>query len=417
MRSGKGVFRKTRLSSHAQSDRDVALITWLIIGGGIHGTFLSHLLVNQVGLNRNEVRVLDPHQAPLATWNRNATNCGMRYLRSPATHNIDIPVLSLYRFARSPDVKEIADFIPPYNRPSLILFQKHCAHVIRHYRLEKLRIIGRALALHTHNPHSLTAETSVGSIAARNVILAMGLGEQPYWPSWARRLQQAGSRIDHVFDYEFRTADIPESTGSVIVVGGGLSAVQTALMLSKRLSGRVRLLSQHDLYESQYDFDPCWIGPKCLREFYRQDYGSRRATVDRARVGGSLPGEIFEEFRTALDTTDLHFQKSRIRSAVPDGDRIRLDTDTGTVWADTVVLATGFLTNRPGGDFIDQVIEEFGLPCGPCGFPIIGEDLRWAANIFVTGPLAELQLGPCARNIIGARNAGRHLLKVLGAQQ
>jgi hypothetical protein len=393
------------------------LITWLIIGGGIHGTFLSHLLVNQVGLNRNEVRVLDPHQAPLATWNRNATNCGMRYLRSPATHNIDISVLSLYRFARSPDVKEIADFIPPYNRPSLILFQKHCAHVIRHYRLEKLRIIGRALALHTHNPHSLTAETSVGSIAARNVILAMGLGEQPYWPSWARRLQQAGSRIDHVFDYGFRTADIPESTGSVIVVGGGLSAVQTALMLSKRLSGRVRLLSQHDLYESQYDFDPCWIGPKCLREFYRQDYGSRRATVDRARVGGSLPGEIFEEFRTALDTTDLHFQKSRIRSAVPDGDRIRLDTDTGTVWADTVVLATGFLTNRPGGDFIDQVIEEFGLPCGPCGFPIIGEDLRWAANIFVTGPLAELQLGPCARNIIGARNAGRHLLKVLGAQQ
>ncbi|MDP4977939.1 MAG: lysine N(6)-hydroxylase/L-ornithine N(5)-oxygenase family protein [Desulfobacterales bacterium] len=393
------------------------MIAWLIIGGGIHGTYLSHLLVNQVGLNRDEVRVLDPHQAPLATWNRNATNCGMRYLRSPATHNIDIPVLSLYRFARSPDVKEIADFIPPYNRPSLILFQKHCAHVIRHYRLEKLRIIGRALALHTHNPHSLTAETSVGSIAARNVILAMGLGEQPYWPSWARRLQQAGSRIDHVFDYGFRTADIPESTEGVIVVGGGLSAVQTALMLSKRLSGRVRLLSQHDLYESQYDFDPCWIGPKCLREFYRQDYGSRRATVDRARVGGSLPGEIFEEFRTALDTTDLHFQKSRIRSAVPDGNRIRLDTDTGTVWADTVVLATGFLTNRPGGDFIDQVIEEFGLPCGPCGFPIIGEDLRWAANIFVTGPLAELQLGPCARNIIGARNAGRHLLKVLGAQQ
>lgn len=403
------------MSSHAQSDRDVAMIAWLIIGGGIHGTYLSHLLVNQIGLDRNEVRVLDPHQTPLATWNRNATNCGMRYLRSPATHNIDIPVLSLYRFARSPAVKKMVDFIPPYNRPSLSLFQKHCAHIIQRFRLEELRMTGRAFTLH-NNRHSLTAETSVGTITTQNVILAMGLGEQPCWPSWARRLQQAGSRIDHVFDRRFRTADIPESTESVVVVGGGLSAVQTALMLSKRLSGRVRLLSQHDLYESQYDFDPCWIGPKCLREFYRQDYGSRRATVDRARVGGSLPGEIFEELRTALDTTDLHFRKSRIRRAAPEGDRIRLDTDTGTVWADTVVLATGFLTNRPGGDFIDQVIEEFGLQCGPCGFPIIGEDLRWAANIFVTGPLAELQLGPCARNIIGARNAGRHLLKVLGAQ-
>ncbi|MEJ2475768.1 MAG: hypothetical protein P8Y74_18080, partial [Desulfobacterales bacterium] len=127
----------------------------------------------------------------------------------------------------------------------------------------------------------------------------------------------------------------------------------------------------------------------------------------------SLPGEIFEELRTALDEKSLGFQKSRIRSAVPDGDRIRLDTDTGTVWADTVVLATGFRSNRPGGDFIDQIIEEFGLQCGPCGYPIVGEDLRWAANIFVTGPLGELQLGPCARIIIGARNAGRHLLKVL----
>ena len=308
MRSGKGVFRKTRLSSHAHFDRDVAMIAWLIIGGGIHGTYLSHLLVNKVGLKRDDVRVLDPHHKPMAAWNRNATNCGMRFLRSPATHNIDIPVLSLYRFAQSPAVKGMAEFIPPYNRPSLSLFQKHCAHVIQHFRLEELRITGRALALHENNRHSLSAETSVGSITARNVILAMGLGEQPYWPSWARRLKQKGSRIDHVFDPRFRTADIPESTESVVVVGGGLSAVQTALMLSKRLAGTVRLLSQHELYESQYDFDPCWIGPKCLRDFYRQDYGSRRATVDRARVGGSLPGEIFEELRTALEARSLHFK-------------------------------------------------------------------------------------------------------------
>jgi len=133
-------------------------------------------------------------------------------------------------------------------------------------------------------------------------------------------------------------------------------------------------------------------------------------------VGGSLPGEIFEELRTALDAKGLHFQKSRVRNAVPDGDRIRLDTDTGKVWTEIVVLATGFRSDRPGGDFIDQAIEGLGLQCGPCGYPIVGEDLRWAANIFVTGPLAELQLGPCARNIIGARNAGRHLLKVLTPQ-
>ncbi len=391
------------------------MVAWLIIGGGIQGTYLSHLLVQQCGIERENVCVLDPYETPLATWNRNTRNCGMHFLRSPATHHIDIPVLSLYRFAKPLALasRQMAHFIPPYNRPSLALFQKHCAHVIRNSRLSDLRITGRALALHK-NRQSITAETSAGRIDTRNVILALGLGEQPCWPSWARRLKQAGARIDHVFDQEFRSSDIPDAFKSVVVVGGGLSAVQTALMLSKRLDGTVRLVSRHDLRESQYDFDPCWIGPKCLREFYRQDFGNRRETVDRSRVIGSLPAEVIQEFRSALAAMRLRFQKARIRSAQREGHRIRLDTDGGTVRADAVVLATGFHSKRPGGNFIDQVGKEFGLKCGPCGYPIIGEDLRWSANIFVTGPLAELQLGPCARNIIGARNAGRHLLKVLG---
>ncbi|MFZ0242574.1 MAG: FAD/NAD(P)-binding protein [Desulfobacterales bacterium] len=387
------------------------MISWLIIGGGIHGTYLSHLLVNQAGLDPGEVRVLDPDPVPLATWQRNTTRCGMRYLRSPATHNIDLPVLSLYRFARTAAVNKTAVFIPPYNRPSLALFQKHCTHVIRQFRLQDLRIAGRALALHDKG-RSITAETSAGSIKTRNVLLALGLGEQPYWPAWARRWRTA-ARICHVFDREFQLADISAAADGVIVVGAGVSAVQTALMLSKRLPGGVRLVARHHLRESQYDFDPCWIGPKCLRGFYRQDIARRRKTIDRARIGGSLPAEVFAEFDAAVGENRLSCQKSRIRRAVADGGRIRLDTDRKPLWADTVVLATGFGSHRPGGDFIDQVIDEFKLKCGPCGYPIIGCDLRWSANIFATGPLAELQLGPCARNIIGARNAGRLLLGAL----
>ncbi|MFZ0131361.1 MAG: FAD/NAD(P)-binding protein [Desulfobacterales bacterium] len=387
------------------------MIPWLIIGGGIHGTYLSHLLVNQAGLDPGEVRVLDPDPEPLSAWHRNTTRCGMRYLRSPATHNIDLPILSLYRFARTAAVEKSAAFIPPYNRPSLELFRKHCAHVIRRFRLQELRIAGRALTLHD-NGRSITAETSAGAITARNVLLAIGLGEQPYWPSWARRLRPT-ARIFHLFDRKFQLTDISSAADGVVVVGGGVSAVQTTLMLSERLDGAVRLVSRHDLRQSPYDFDPCWIGPKCLRGFYRLDVAGRRATLDRARLGGSLPSDVFAELDAAVGAKRLRFQKSRIRRAAADGGRIRLDTDGKPLWADTVVLATGFCSHRPGGDFIDQVIREFRLKRGPCGYPIIGSDLRWAANIFVTGPLAELQLGPCARNIIGARNAGRFVLKAL----
>ena len=386
------------------------MIEWLIIGGGIHGTYLSHMLVNQAGVARDDVRVLDPHEEPLAAWTRFTANCGMSYLRSPATHNIDIPILSLYRYAKSFRGNAIDAFIPPYNRPALDLFNKHCEQVIRDNRLAALRIVGRALSLEK-NGRSITAETTAGRIKSRNIILAIGLGEQPYWPAWARSLKEVGARIDHLFDIGFRPAKTSDSSVT-IVVGGGISAVQTSLKLSDSLTGKVRLISRHRLRKSQYDFDPCWIGPKCLKEFHGSDYGKRRDSVDRARIGGSATSEVLEEFRKAVSTGRLEFKQGCIRGASKDGRRIRLKTDTHTERADAVVLATGFLPERPGGTFIDQVIKSFGLKCGSCGYPIVGHDLRWSDNIFVTGPLAELQLGPCARNIVGARNAGRHLLNI-----
>ena len=76
------------------------MLEWLIIGGGVHGTHLSHLLVHGAGVPDDRLRVLDPHPEPLAVWRRHTARCGMRHLRSPATHHIDLPILSLYRFAQ-----------------------------------------------------------------------------------------------------------------------------------------------------------------------------------------------------------------------------------------------------------------------------------------------------------------------------
>jgi hypothetical protein len=358
------------------------------------------------------LRVLDPGEKPLEVWNHNTTNCGMRHLRSPATHNIDLPVLSLYRFAKERYLNRSPDFIAPYNRPSLSLFKRHCDSVVRQHKLADLRIKGRALALRKKR-RAVAIESTAGTILSRNVVLAIGLGDQPIWPAWARCLRRKSQRIDHIFAPGFKTAGIPDDTESVVVVGGGISAVQTALTLCNRLNGTVRVVSKHEPRESQFDFDPCWIGPKCLREFYRLDFDQRRATIDRARICGSLPADVFRDMHAAIGSKRLRFLVSAVRKAIPDGRRIRLDTAAGTRWADIVILATGFSSRRPGGKFIDQVVKEFRLPCGPCGYPMIAADLRWHANLFAIGPLGELQLGPCARNIIGARNAGRQLLRAI----
>jgi hypothetical protein len=40
---------------------------------------------------------------------------------------------------------------------------------------------------------------------------------------------------------------------------------------------------------------------------------------------------------------------------------------------------------------------------------VVSKALRWARGLYVMGPLAELELGPTARNIAGARKAADRL--------
>jgi len=87
-----------------------------------------------------------------------------------------------------------------------------------------------------------------------------------------------------------------------------------------------------------------------------------------------------------------------------------------TLLADRLLLATGFETHRPGRGWLDDAIQALGLSCAECGYPVVDQGLRWLAPtatpypLFVFGPLAELELGPSARNIVGARHSGERLL-------
>jgi hypothetical protein len=284
--------------------------------------------------------------------------------------------------------------------------------VIADNGLDRLHTLARARRL-VKDGRALVVETNGPTLRTRRVLLAIGLGEQPCWPSWARQLQQDGARVNHVFEPDFDRNGWPPAPRT-LVVGGGITAVQTALRVLGETHGRVHLLSRHALRESSYDFDPCWIGPKCLRAFYRSSMHRRRAYIDKARISGSLPVEVLEAFALARRDSRLGFSEGSCLEATLASGTIRLATTAGPLQAEQVILATGFLPRRPGGPFIDRLIRDFGLKCNPCGYPVVKPDLRWDARVYVTGPLAELQLGPCARNIVGARNAGRQLLRGLG---
>jgi len=116
------------------------MLDWLIIGGGIHGTYLSLFLTQRKGIAPDRVRVLDPYAQPLALWQRFTANTGMSYLRSSHAHNLHFDPFSLITFTRTRAGQPLADFIEPYGRPSLALFNAHSQLLIERYQLDALRV-------------------------------------------------------------------------------------------------------------------------------------------------------------------------------------------------------------------------------------------------------------------------------------
>lgn len=387
------------------------MLDWLIIGGGVHGTYLSHALTGRLGWPRKGVRVLDPHDAPMVRWTQMTANVGMGFMRSSLVHHLGLHPFALKRFATTSEGKALARFAYPYKRPSYELFQYHTDYVIRRHRLDALRLPGRATGLCSRS-YGWLVETASGMLRARRVLLALGLSEQPCWPGWARALRADGAPVYHVFDEAFRRDALPPWRHAV-VVGGGISAVQLALAMAQRQPGTVTLLARHVARVHHLDADPGWMGPKRLSAFYRQSsFRQRRVTINAARHRGSVPPDVLRRLRYARQQDILTHQIAEVVEVTCSADgtmRLLLDASPDTLSTDCVVLATGFEAHRPGGAWLDDVVRTHELPCGPCGYPAVDAALRWTDGLWVTGPLAELELGPVARNIVGARMTGERL--------
>jgi hypothetical protein len=390
------------------------MLEWLIVGGGVHGTFVSHYLTCAAGISRERLRVVDPEPEPLARWYHCCENTGMKFMRSPDVHHLDLDPMALrsYCFATQNEPNEA--LLEPYGRPSFALFREHTAGVIDRHKLRELRLTGRARGLSLANG-LVTVETDRGCISAKRVLLAIGASEHPCWPRWGRDLQAAGAPIDHVFSRTFRLEHLRDWEHAA-VIGGGITAVHTALALARRAPGKVSLVSRHSLRIEMFDSDPCWIGALCMDQFDRANYRDRRRMITQARNRGSVPREIADQLFDAIQEERLGLSCGEVASArLMAGTRVQLvigddgKAPRALLNADLVILATGFDRSRPGGEWLDRGVRDFALSCHECGYPIVDRNLCWHPGLYVAGPLAELELGPVARNIVGARHAAARL--------
>ncbi len=385
------------------------MLEWLIIGGGIHGTYLSLYLTRRKNIAPDHLRVLDPYQEPLTLFNHFASNTGMAYLRSSHAHNLHYDPFSLVTFTRTQAGAPLAQFIEPYGRPSLELFQAHNRLLIERYHLNTLRLTGRATGLRRIE-NGWRVETDAGALESRRVIIAIGSTEQPYWPDWAQPLQAAGASIHHIFDPTFSRDDLPDWS-HLVVIGGGITAAQTAMTLALRHPGHVTLLIRHPLRVHQFDSDTGWITHQYLDSFNQErDYTRRRAIITEARHRGSMPKDIADELGRALDSNLLTLRLGEIVGVQHAAPLHTLSLSNGeTLSADQIILATGFDSRRPGGTWLDSAIAHENLRLAPDDYPIVDSTLCWSPGLYVTGSLAELEIGPVARNMVGVRLAAERI--------
>ena len=382
---------------------------WLIVGGGIHGVHIAARLLGEAGVSPERLRIVDPADQLLSRWRACTGTVGMKHLRSPAVHHLGIAPDALKRFAKRAKKRKSNHFAAPYNRPSLALFNAHCDHVIKRFTLADLHIKARAIGCTLHRD-GVVVKTTGRELTARRAVLAIGGNEQPMWPVWAPRDH---ARVQHVFDVGFDGWP-SETTETVVVVGGGISAGQVALRLSQE-GHRVHLVARHPLREHQFDSSPGWLGPKRMTRFSREsDHDRRRTMIRDARHRGSIPPGVRRKLRRAVDAGRVHWHEAAIDEVTSSDEQLLLRLSTSDVIeSDRVLLATGFEAERPGGPMIDRLIEAASLPCAGCGYPIVDGALRWHPRLHVSGPLAELELGPSARNIAGARRAGDRLIEAV----
>lgn len=409
-----------------------------IIGGGIHGVSIALRLSRDIPTTA--LAIVDRHPLPLTAWRRKTERQGMKFLRSPAVHHLTPDALGIVEYAeRHNRTDELA---PPYAQPSTRLFWDFCnemsaeiakSHVYSHFDVAKLRWDKGA----GQHPFRLISTENVG-FRSQCVILAIGSDDCAYVPPeflpWQRRWPE---RIVHASQFSASQGDCKEDCkrqGSlalrnepkpIAIIGGGLTAATLAKSLSER-GHEVVLIARRQLKTEQFDFPPVWLGPKALAEFASEpDFQRRYERVQQARGEGSITPAIAEAVENAPNVTIytdtcirgiteecrktlcLHLESSSALSKRAYQMRTR---SAQVANVSCVILATGYQFNLRRYPFLAKLIAQHEVPL-VCGLPKLDANLQLlpVANLFGTGTIAQLQLGPAAGNIAGASLAYERL--------
>ncbi len=391
-----------------------------IIGGGIHGVSIALRLLREAPTAARHLAILDRHPKPLTQWQRKTERQGMTFLRSPTVHHITPDALGIVEYAERHN--RTSELAPPYAQPSTQLFWDFCnvvlAELMEHqvyyqFEVAKLRWDKGAGSF----PFRLISTGNEG-FRSRCVILAIGTDDCAYIPPEFIRWQRLyPDRILHASEFSV-SEEFGTSPAKIVVVGGGLTAGTLARSLSEE-GHDVALMARKPLRTEQFDFPPVWLGPKALAEFASEANFQRRYEIIQQNSGqGSITPDIMAALMEAPNI--VLYPETCIHNIVekkkyPSAQGLQIETTRNTITnVSRVILATGYQFNLHRYRFLKELITQHQVPLVR-GLPRLDDDLQLhpIQDLFGSGTIAQLQIGPAAGNIAGASLAYERLREKL----
>jgi hypothetical protein len=397
------------------------------------------------------VCVIDANPNWLDEWEKNFKALDITFLRSPAVaHSCFFDRNALLAFAISEgrenelldsgcsEIKSLKGTSMPHNGswklPSTKLFldfSRQYASSLRHDYLE-----GRVIDIKKTGKNSFfqvgvqnisTNDTTI--LSSKSVILATGAIGRTVIPKFLKDVSSPRifkwQELDRVIPT--LTKDLNFPSPKILVVGGGLTAVQTAHKLVQK-GAKVVLCSRRLLVERHFDISVKWFDFREAQyhqsQFYHEPAENRLEALAVTRGGGTVPpiymkttrrlekrGQLIRSIAEAHIIQKNDDESLLVRLSKQNGDKTCFEQSF-----DAIVLACGVKPDCLVSPLVQCIQKQWPVEIVG-GLPNVGEDLRWTDNLYVVGGLASLSVGPDANNLMGISRAAETVSKNLDTKQ
>lgn len=397
-----------------------------------------------------KVCVIDPNHNWFHQWDDNFQTLDISFLRSPTIAHcsyFDKNALLAYAISNGREdellesgcssIKSLRGTVMPqvglWKLPSSKLFldfSRNLASTLPHDYIQGKAIDIKPVYDDDLSTASIDSSSKIYRIILENqvdvytssVIVAAGMAGKPIIPESllhsTNPIQTSTSkqRIYQWKELNSVLSTFDKMTNGVLVVGGGLTAIQAAQKIVRHVeregvvSSKVVLCSRRPVVERHFDIPVKWFDEREARllqaDFYHEPEGLRLDKMKSVRGGGSIP-PIYMDLNREME------QRGRLQTMVgevyikdtdEDGSLIVSISSKTTMKFDAIVLACGIKPDCLSNPFIQKIHSQWPIKVKD-GYPCLSEDLQWTDGIYVVGGLASLSVGPDGGNLMGISRA------------